>query len=194
MRSITRSCFLPLIMVFSAALSGCSTAPKAKDQAGFLDKAKSTTEWFQASVPGLSKQIDQSAGFVIFPDVAKWGILYGGGTFGRGALCAADGTQIGWAALNTGSIGLQAGIEGFRMLMVIQDKATLTKFKANQLSGSVSATIVAVDKGASGSAPFQNGLAVYEGANKGLMAGMNIGLDFVRYQPMNSTETPGDLR
>ena len=38
----------------------------------------------------------------------------------------------------------------------------------------------------SGTAPFQHGVALYQGANKGLMAGVNIGLDYMRYEPLDN--------
>ena len=63
--------------------------------------------------------------------------LIGGGTAGRGALYTPDGRQIGWAAINIGSVGLQAGVQGFRMLMVLEDETALQHFKANLLTGSV---------------------------------------------------------
>jgi lipid-binding SYLF domain-containing protein len=162
----------------------CSTEPKAQDQADFLARARSSTTQFERSVNGLDEQIQHSAGYVIFPDVAQWGILFGGGTYGRGALFRPDGSQVGWAALNTGSIGLQAGVQGFRMLMVIQDEPTLRKFMDNQLTGSATGVLVGGEHGGSGTAPFQNGVAVYQGANRGLMAGVNIGLNYVRYKPL----------
>ncbi|MHC4101088.1 MAG: hypothetical protein ACYSW1_09455 [Planctomycetota bacterium] len=47
-------------------------------------------------------------------------------------LCRPDGTQIGWAAINTPSIGLQAGVRGFKMLLVLEDEATLNQFREDQ--------------------------------------------------------------
>ena len=181
-------------MLLVAVLGGCSTAPKASEQAVFLDKAKSTTKWFEGKVTGLPRQLDQTAGFVIFPDVVQWGILISGGKFGRGAVCKADGTQIGWAAVNVGSVGLQVGVQGFKMLLVMQDQATVDKFMKNQLTGTASGVLVAVESGASASNNFQNGVVLYEGANKGLMAGVNVGLNYMRYEPFKSGEKPGDLR
>lgn len=108
----------------AALIVECSTAPKNRDEAAFLDRTESTTRWFKANIDGLAEQIDRSEAYVIFPDVAQWGVLIGGGAFGRGALYEADGKHIGWAAVNTGSIGLQAGVQGFRMLMVIEDAQT----------------------------------------------------------------------
>lgn len=166
--------------------AACSTEPKGKDQADFQARAQSSVSQFERSVSGLKEQVQSSAGYVIFPDVAQWGILFGGGTYGRGALYRPDGSQIGWAALNTASIGLQAGVQGFRMMMVIQDEPTLRKFMDNQLNGSATGVLVGGEAGGSQTAPFQNGVAVYQGANQGLMAGVNIGLNYVRYKPLEA--------
>jgi len=181
-------------MLMTAALAGCSTVPTAERQEQFLINAAASTKWFESSVNGLGEQIDASAGFIIFPDVSQWGMLLAGGTFGRGALCKPDGTQIGWAALNTGSLGLQAGVQGFRMLIVLQDEQTLANFKSNRWSGNVSGVAVAGTSGRSERSPFESGVAVYEGANNGLMAGVRVGLDRIRFEPLGGSETPGKLR
>lgn len=191
--SVRRLSFMGMCLA-GIVLTGCQTAPKSHKQAEFIDNAESSTQWFESSVNRLPQQINQSAAFVIFPDVAQWGILIGGGTFGRGAVCNPDGTQIGWAAINTGSIGLQAGVQGFRMLMVIQDQATLTRFKSNQLSGSVNGVLVAADTGTSAAEQFENGVVIYQGANRGLMAGINVGLNLIRYEPLQSGDSAADLR
>ena len=141
--------------------------------------------WFENHVVGLDEQIDGAAGYIIFPKVGQFGIIFGGGQFGRGMLNNSDGSQIGWAAINTGSIGLQAGVQGFKMLIVIEDKYTLAKFMDNQMDGAVGAVAVAGDAGGSARAPFEHGLAVYQGANSGLMAGVNIGLDYISYKPLD---------
>ena len=170
---------LALLLPFAS----CSTAPKAADQPTFTANANTATRWFERNVPGLREQIDNSAGYVIFPEVGQYGILIGGGTFGRGSLNRPNGSQIGWAALNTGSVGLQAGVQGFKMLMVLEDQATLDRFMANQLTGSVQGVALVGEGGAGTKASFTNGVAIYQGARTGLMAGASIALDVVRYQP-----------
>jgi lipid-binding SYLF domain-containing protein len=174
-----------LITVAILGASGCSTTPKAEDRETFSSEARAATKWFERSVSGLREQIDGAAGYIVFPGVAQWGIIFGGGDFGRGMLCRPDGTQIGWAAINTPSIGLQAGVRGFKMLLVLEDEATLNQFRADQLSGSVSGVVVVGEAGDSGRAPFDDGVAVYQGASTGLMAGVNIGLEYIRYKPLD---------
>jgi lipid-binding SYLF domain-containing protein len=174
---------LALAMASSAGLqSGCSTAPKSGDQVTFVADADAATEWFLDNVIGLRQQINTSAAYVVFPSVGQWGILIGGGQFGRGVLNRPNGDRIGWTAINTGSVGLQAGVRGFKMLMVIRDEATLQKFMANQLTGSVSGVVLVGENGNSARAPFDNGIAVYQGASTGLMAGVNIAMDYIRFQ------------
>ena len=59
-------------------------------------------------------------------------------TFGRGALYNPDGKQIGWAAINITSVGLQAGVQGFRMLMVLENQHVLQEFKeVGELEGAL---------------------------------------------------------
>ena len=140
-------------------LGGCSTAPKELDREEFRARAESTTAWFERSVVGLREQIQGSAGYIIFPDVAQWGLLYGGGTWGRGAVYTPDGQQTAWAALNTGSIGLQIGVQGFRMLMVLENQQVLEQFQANKLTGSVGGVAVAGQAAATGK-PAANSCSV----------------------------------
>jgi lipid-binding SYLF domain-containing protein len=167
---------------------GCSTTPKAEDRVDFLRRARSTTAWFESHVDGLEEQIEVSAGYIVFPDVAQWGIIFSGGTWGRGALYTPDGEHIGWSALNNLSLGLQAGVEGFRMILVLEDESVLTQFKENKMTGSVAGHAVAGEAAKTGKASFTDGVAVYQGAQTGLIAGVNVGLDYVRYKPLGAED------
>lgn len=177
-----------VVLAVSAAPSGCSTTPSAENRASFIDEANAATRWFEDHVPGLDKQIAGSAGYIIYPNVGQWGIVFAGGQFGRGMVNDPAGTQVGWGAINIASIGLQAGVRGFKMLVVIEDKRTMDQFKSNQLRGSVSGVVVAAEAGTSGTAQFTNGVVAYQGASSGLMAGANIGLDYMRYKPLGDEQ------
>ena len=73
-----------------------------------------------------------------FPEIGQWALGITRCKFGRGTVNTPDDSQIGWAAINAGSLGLQVGVQDLKMLLVIQDAAALEKFKQNDLSGSVS--------------------------------------------------------
>ena len=60
----------------------------------------------------------------------------------------------------------------------------MTCVENETLTGSVSGVAVAGQSGSSGTAPFKDGVAAYQGANEGLMAGVNVGLNYIRYQPL----------
>ena len=173
---------LLLVGITMAIAGGCSTAPKQMDEATVAADGRTTVSWFRSNVTGLGAQIDSSAGYVSFPGIGQYGLLIGGGKFGRGVVYDGSDRQVGWAYINTVSAGLQLGVQGFKMLLVFEDEATMKRFREDKLTGNVSATIVAVEAGGSGTASFTDGVAVYQGGNTGLLAGASVGLDYIRYE------------
>lgn len=162
--------------------SGCATAPDAKDQASVIADSQTAMEWFTGKVPGLEDQLEESAGYIIYPGIGQYGIVITGGKFGRGVVYDNANNQIGWAYLNAASAGLQIGAQGFKMLVVFQNSATMQRFQKDKLTGHVGATVVAANSGTAGTASFTDGVAVYQGAQTGLMAGASVGLDYMRYE------------
>lgn len=185
-RSVSFAALLLAVLSPIAVLSstGCNTAPKAQNRASFTVEAQAARAWFGKNVTGFDDQVAKSAGYIVFPDVGQFGILLGGGTFGRGAVYDAGGTQVGWAAFNRGSFGLQVGVEGFKMAIVLKDAETFDRFKRGKWSGDMAATAVAADKGAAKVQDFNNGVAIYVGDQAGLMAGINIALSHVKYKSL----------
>lgn len=172
----------------SCALVGCAVAPNAVDRPGFKLRAEASAVWFRRSVYGLRDQLEKSGGYVVFPDLVQWGTLFGGGTYGRGTVCDSDGSQVGWASLSTGSLGLQAGAQGLKMLVVFENAGVMRRFQSDQLFGTANAVAIVADEGASARVQFDGGVVVYEGANEGLMAGVNLGLNFMQYEPLSRRE------
>ena len=170
---------LPLTTLF-----GCNVAPKSEDRTIFVEEAREGLKYFEKHVTGLSRQIRESGGYAVFPGAGQWGIIFTGGSFGRGAVFTPDGTQIGWAAVNNFNLGLQAGGQGKKILLVFANVDMLEQFKQGLLTGKAEGLAVAGEKGATGVAPFQNGIAAYVGAEKGLMAGGMIGMENFRYRAL----------
>ena len=165
--------------------TGCSTVPDRKDRAKVVADSRSATRWFTNNVTGLSAQLDNSAGYVSYPGIGRYGILITGGQFGRGVVYDSNRRQVGWAYINTVSAGLQVGVQGYKMLVVFEDPATMRRFRENHLTGNVNATIVVIGAGESGAASFTNGVAIYQGDQAGLMAGVSVGLDYMRYEALD---------
>jgi lipid-binding SYLF domain-containing protein len=167
-----------------AVLPACSTTPKDEDRATVKAESGSTIAWFKNNVSGLDRQIQNSGGYVVLPNVGQVGLGIGGSKFGRGVVYDGNDQQVGWAYINSASIGLQLGVQGFKMLVVFEDAGVLSRFKQNKLTGNVGAVAVAGEAGGSSAANFTDGVAIYQGANTGLMAGVSIGLEYMRYEPL----------
>lgn len=185
-RSATVRNAILLALACLAPIAGCSTAPKADERSAVLADSRSTLSWFERRVSGLDAQLAKSGGYVAFPGVGQYGIIIGGGKFGRGVAYTLEGRQIGWAYVNTVSAGLQLGGQGYKMLIVFEDPATMGRFKQNKLSGTIGATAVLAEEGAATTSSFTDGVAVYQGGQTGLMAGASIGLEYIRYEDLNA--------
>jgi len=179
----------PPLAILLACLAACSVAPKADDRESFVLEAREGLTYFDRHVNGLREQIRSSAGYAVFPGAGQWGIIFTGGSYGRGAVFAPDGTQVGWAAENQFNLGLQVGGQGKKILIVFQNQSTLDSFKKGLLTGKVEGMAVAGDKGTTGTSSFQNGLAVYVGAQKGLMAGGMIGMENFQYRSLDAADS-----
>ena len=107
--------------LFLCINQGCSTVPKQEDQAKLIDDSRTAINWFTENVSGLQRQIDNSAGYIIYPGIGQYGIIITGGKFGRGVVYNSNHQQVGWANLNTASAGLQAGAQGFKMLVCVPE-------------------------------------------------------------------------
>jgi len=177
-----------LLSLSLASMPGCNVAPKSEDRTIFVEEARDGLKYFEKHVTGLARQIRESGGYAVFPGAGQWGIIFTGGSFGRGAVFTPDGTQIGWAAVNNFNLGLQAGGQGKKILLVFSNVDMLEQFKQGLLTGKAEGLAVAGDKGATGIAPFQNGIAAYVGAEKGLMAGGMIGMENFRYRALGKED------
>ena len=181
-KHIFASTLLAISLISTIAITACSTAPSKDDRTSFLTEARQGKDYFTKAIAGLNDQLKSSAGYAVFPGIGKWGVLFGGGEYGRGAVFAPDGTQIGWAAMNNPNIGLQVGGQGMQMIIVFETKKVLEEFKANTMAGSASGTAVGGDSCVTGIAKYTNGVIVYVGAQKGLMAGGSVGLQMFKYK------------
>jgi len=191
MKSNLPKCARIVLLLLIASLQstvGCSVAPSVDDRQVFVVEARDGLGYFETNVNGLRDQINRSAGYAVFPGAGQWGIIFTGGSFGRGAVFTPSGTQIGWAAENQFNVGLQAGGQGKKILIVFADQPTLDKFKKGFLTGKVEGLAVAADKGSTGTASFQDGVAVYVGAQKGLMAGGMIGMENFQYRELGKED------
>jgi lipid-binding SYLF domain-containing protein len=163
-----------LCLALVGGVFGCASAPKTSiARAELHEEADQTVATMTAADPGLKPLLDQSAGYIVFPDVKQGGFVVGGAG-GKGVLYE-HGRRTGFAELSQASFGAQVGGQAFSEIVVIRDQYALNRVKASNidLGGQASATIVKA--GAAAAAPFnQAGLAVFVEPKGGAMLNVSL--------------------
>ena len=184
-----RRCFVRLgvaaACVLGAGLTGaCSTAPPPRDQAWFIREAEMSVAWFKYHHPDIRAEMEASAGYIIFPAIDQWGYGIGGGRWGRGVVYRPDGAQLGWAAVSAACWGVQLGLQQYRMLLIFPEEHVLRRYQHHTLDTFVSGAGVAGEAGHSTHDPLaSDDVSVYHASNAGLMVGVNVGVELMRYEP-----------
>ena len=137
---------------------------------------------FQQADSSLKQYFDSSAGYVIFPSVAKGGLVIGG-AHGKGIVYA-NGKAIGQATLTQASIGAQVGGQSFAEVIFFETPTALEDFKGGNFEMSADVSAVAAAEGASKAAKYKNGVMVFALPKKGLMVQASIGGQKFKFEPL----------
>jgi lipid-binding SYLF domain-containing protein len=130
----------------------------------------------------LSSYIKNSVGYAVFPSVGKGGFIVGGAR-GKGIVFDKDGNVIGQSTMTQGSIGAQAGGQTFAQLILFQTQAALDNFKSGTFALGAEVSAVVAAEGASQTAKFNQGVAVFTLPTKGLMVQATVGGQKFTFQP-----------
>lgn len=180
MRSTTRV-GVSLTLV-AGLLIGCSTAPStpgARD--ALLQQAATTMSEMNREDPGLDELTRKSYGYALFPQVAKGGLVFGGG-YGRGVVYE-QGEHIGYADLSQASFGLQMGGQTYSEIIVFENKAALELLKQGRVELAADASAVILKTGAAANARFVDGFAVFVRPIGGAMVEAAVGGQQVTFVP-----------
>lgn len=131
--------------------------------------------------PGLQSFFDNSAGYVVFPNVGKGGFIIGGAS-GMGIVYE-NGKAIGSADLKQLNIGFQAGGQAIIEVIFFETADDLERFKYSEFEFSAEASAVAVKSGIALAAKYTDGAAVFALPKAGLMAGVAVGGQRFSYSP-----------
>ena len=121
----------------------------------------------------LEKLFDNSAGYVLFPNVGKGGFIIGAAS-GNGVVYE-DGKAVGMADLKKLNIGLQAGGQAIIEVIFFETEAALENFKTGNFEFSAEVSAVALKSGVAANATFKDGVAVFALPKAGLMADGSVG-------------------
>lgn len=130
--------------------------------------------------PSLKKFFNDAAGYVIFPNVGKGGLIIGGAS-GNGIVYE-NGKAVGTARLSKLNVGLQAGGQAVIETIFFETKDALKKFKESKFNFAAGASAVALKSGESVNAQYTDGVAVFTHSKGGLMAEASVGGQKFKYK------------
>ena len=171
-----------VLAVVAGLLVSCSTAPStvgSRDE--LVQQATSTLGEMNREDSGLDELTRKAYGYAMFPEVAKGGLVFGGG-YGRGVVYE-QGQHIGYADLSQASFGLQVGGQTYSELIVFENKAALERLKQGRIDLAADASAVILKTGAAANARFVDGFAVFVRPIGGAMAEATVGGQQVTYVP-----------
>jgi lipid-binding SYLF domain-containing protein len=157
-----------LISVCATALAG-----GAVDEKKLRDDVQIAIEAFKHDDSSLKKVFDGAAGYVVFPNVGKGGLIFGG-AHGNG-LAFEKGKLIGQASLTQITVGAQIGGQEFSEVIFFETPQALERFKESKIEMSAQVSAVAAAEGVSENAKYVDGVMVFTRAKQGLMAEASVG-------------------
>jgi len=187
MKSIARAVMLTAglgMLGLVSQIAACSTAPSNEvDRNALVQAAEASLASFETNDPSLDDRLGSAYAYAVFPESGKGGFVIGGG--GGHGVVYRDGGQIGWCSFTTVTVGLQAGGQGYSMMILFENRAAFDRFADGQLAGSATAGAVAVKAGAAANADYENGVMVLTDNAAGLMAEATIGGQYFKYRPLD---------
>jgi lipid-binding SYLF domain-containing protein len=112
--------------------------------------------------------LDDAYGHAVF-DTTKGGFIVTGAG-GTGVATRKNGGNPVFMHMGAGGVGLGAGIENYKLVILFEDKSTYDKFVEGAWSAGVSAQAAAGGEGKAAVGKFVNGVAVYHLTDKGIIA------------------------
>jgi lipid-binding SYLF domain-containing protein len=180
MNSITRAAMV--LAAATALLVGCTAAPPTPESRNALvENATLAMQDMNRVDPGVEALVRKGYGYVLFPEVVKAGLGFGGG-YGQGVVYE-QGQHVGYADLTLGSVGAQIGGQTFSELIVFENKAAMDRFKLSPVDITAGVAAMIMQNAAALNATIIDGIAVVVRPITGAMAEATVGGQQVKYVP-----------
>ena len=173
------SAVVAAIVVATGLLVSCSTAPTTTTERDELSQ-KATAErqeWYKLD-PGIEALAKKSHGFAFFPEIGKGGLVVGG-AYGRGVIYERSAHRL--CGYDPGVVRAAGGRPNLQRAYRVRNKATLERFKANQLDFGANASAIIAKTGAAMNARFVDGVAVFVRPTGSAMAEASLGGQRITY-------------
>ena len=136
---------------------------------------------FKKADPGIETFFESAAGYAVFPGIGKGGFVIGG-AYGKG-LVIVDEKVDGYTSMSQATIGLQLGGQKYSQIIFFKDETAIGHFRRGNFEFGAQASAVAITAGASATAAYDSGVAVFTRARGGLMFEGSIGGQRFKYTP-----------
>ena len=120
-------------------------------------------------------------GYAVFPEITK-GAIGIGGAAGEGTVYQ-GGQAIGSSSMTQLTLGLQLGGQTYREVIFFQDKIALDRFERSNYELTAGASAVAVKSGASRTANYDAGVAIFSMTTGGMMFEAAVGGQKFTFEP-----------
>jgi lipid-binding SYLF domain-containing protein len=179
--SIILSALSTLAVALTLAMPATAESPAVVSLAMDESDAAAVIAKFKEKDPGLANVFVESAGYVVFPTVAKGGLGIGGAR-GKG-YAYEHGRLIGRSTLTQLTFGLQAGGQAYSEVIFFKDDAALENFKRGRLKLDAQASAVALTERVSADLAYRDGVAIVTMAEGGLMYEASVGGQKLSFHP-----------
>ena len=170
--------------IISSLVAAClmvGVGPAFAWDAASQKNAEATIAEFKRADPDMDAFFKKAYGYAVFPEITKGGFVVGGA--GGDGTVFEQGAGVGSSEMSQVTVGLQAGGQTYSEAIFFKDKTALDNFKKGNFEFAAEASAVAVKTGASKTADYANGVAIFTMAKGGLMFEASVGGQKFTYEP-----------
>ena len=188
MRAFTNFALAALATVTLVGVSAQDRDHDDDDQvaaSGLAERRQEILDMSKAALNDLRKDksaaqlLDSAYGHAVF-DTTKGGLIVTGAG-GTGVAMRKNGSNPIYMHMGSGGVGLGAGLENYKFIVLFENEDTYKRFIDGEWSGGATAQAAAGREGAAVVGKFNNGVAVYHITDKGLIAQADV--SGVRFWP-----------
>jgi lipid-binding SYLF domain-containing protein len=188
MRAFTNFALAALATVTLVGVSAQDRDHDGDDQvaaSGLAERRQEILDMSKAALNDLRKDksaaqlLDSAYGHAVF-DTTKGGLVVTGAG-GTGVAMRKNGSNPVYMHMGSGGVGLGAGLENYKFIVLFENEDTYKRFIDGEWSGGATAQAAAGRDGAAVVGKFNNGVAVYHITDKGLIAQADV--SGVRFWP-----------
>ncbi len=162
-----------IVLLICLALVPVALADKAAERRGKIDEAATEALNVLFSKNAKAERLfDKAVGYAVFDNLKLSLFISGGG----GSGVAVDRSNGARTYMRMGTAGLNVGLGGqkYQVIFLFQDRETFTDFVDNGWQADAQANAVAGRAGANAATTFENGMAVFQITEAGLMLQADI--------------------